>query len=281
METVIIKVRSLEFGVRSICALIVCGICLLFFVAQATYAAASWQWIDGPRVQGKLKEGSGLWLIDVRSAAAYEAAHIEGSVNIPADTLSHKKFPPQKTLILVDDTLGQKAAREAANALVQNGQERVSIIEGGLAAWKLEGLPIVENKAFIRGVTSDELKWALAQSLQMKLYDLRDAKEQKKGALRTSEPVAGKTVAERIEKLKKMLSGGKKKKDLAAKMKKTQPVVLVFSASDDAEGYVRKLLQGTNMDVRYLIGGYEATISDKIRSQQTVGDCPTCPKKGK
>lgn len=245
--------------------------------------AAAWQWIDGQRVQNRMKEGTGLWLIDVRSAAAYEAVHIEGSVNIPAEALKFKKFPAQKTLILVDDALGQRDARKAAEALVKNGQERVSILEGGLALWKLEGLPLMESRATVRGVTADELKWALEHSALLRIYDLRDAKARKQGAVQKSEAVAGKTVAERVEKMKGLLATGKtqKKKDLAERMKKPEPVVLVFSASDDAEGYTRKIMQGVKADVRYVIGGYEATVSEKVRGQKTAGSCPTCPKKGK
>lgn len=280
MEAVI-AMRISDFGMRNIKSSQM-GIVLAFFLIGSTLLAApAWQWIDGQRVHDKMKEGSGLWLIDVRSAADYEAVHIEGSVNIPSDALAHKKFPAKKTLILVDDSLGQKSARLAAEALVNQGQEQVSVLEGGLPSWKSEGLPLVESKTFVRGVTADELKWALAQAVSMKLYDVRDQQAREKGKLQNSEMVKGKTVQDRIEKLKKMLASGTKSKDLATRMKKPQPVVLVFSASDDAEGYVRTVVQGTNMDVRYLIGGYEATISDKLRGQQTTGACPTCPGKGK
>lgn len=277
METVRIRVWCLELGVQSSKFIVI----LMLLCSATSVEAASWQWIDGQRVQNKIKEGSGLWLIDVRSAAAFEAAHIEGSVNISADALAHKKFPPQKTLILADDALGQRSARVAAEALVKQGHEQVFVLEGGISLWKIEGLPLVEHKTSVRGVTADDLKWALAQSVSMKLYDLRDAKEKKQGAIQKSESVGGKTSAERIEKLRKILSGDKKKKELAAKMIKPQPVVLVFSASEDAERNVEKVLQGMNMDVRYLIGGYEAMVSEKLRGQQSVGACPTCPGKGK
>ncbi len=254
---------------------------VVLFLCTGTAHAAAWQWIDGPRVQSKLKEGSGLWLIDVRNAAAYEAIHIEGSVNIPLDVLMHKKFPAQKTLILVDDALGQKSAREAADALAKRGQEQVSVLEGGIPAWRIEGLPLVESTTSVQGVTADELKWALAQLVPFKLYDLRNAGEREREQLQGSESVEGKTIVERVEKLKTMLAGNEKKKDLATRIKKPQPIVLVFSASDDAEGFTRKVLQGTRRDIRYLIGGYEAMISEKLRGQQTSGACPTCPGKGR
>jgi len=254
-----------------------CGLVALALLPMSVFGVQAWQWIDGPRVQSKVSEGSGLWLIDVRSAAAYEAVHIEGSVNIPSDVLMHKKFPARKTLILVDDSLGQKSAREAADVLVKKGHERVSVLEGGIAAWKIDGLPMVETKEREHGVTSGELKWAMANSVPMKIYDLRDAKIQRQGAVRNSEAVPGKTLDERVEKLKNIPANEGKKKDLAARIKRPQPVVLIFAASDDAAGYTKTMAQGAKGDVRYLIGGYEAMISEKIRSQQTAGACPTCP----
>lgn len=256
----------------------------LYPLAAFGAQAAAWQWIDGQRVMDKMKEGTGFWLIDVRNSAAYEDEHIEGSVNIPVPALAHKQFPAQKTIILVDDALGDKNAREAADKLVKKGQERVSVLEGGIAGWKIEGLPLVERPlpakeqgSRVRGVTAAEVKWALAQKVPFRLYDLRSVKVRTQEPLRSSEPVAGKTTDERVEKLRTALSGAEKRKDLAARINKKQQIVLVFSASDDGEGYTRKIVQSVNSDVRYLIGGYEAMISDRIRGQQTTGDCPTCP----
>jgi rhodanese-related sulfurtransferase len=231
-------------------------------------------------VQSRLKEGSGLWLIDVRSAAAYEAVHIEGSVNIPAEALMHKKFPVQKTLILADDALGQKTAREAADALAKKGHERVYILESGITAWKAEGLPVVETTLSDRGVTAGDLKWAIAKSIRMKIYDLRDPEDRERGSIQNSEAVLGKNVGGRIEKLKGMLPS-EEKKNLATRIKRAQPIVLIFPASEDGAMHTRKLLQNTKVDIRYLIGGYEAMIFDADQALKKIGSCPTCPGKGK
>lgn len=274
------KMMTCKFLHKNIFIFVILVLLLLKWAPAS--AAPSWQWIDGQRVQNQITEGSSLWLIDVRSAAVYESGHIEGSVNIPAVALAHKKFGAQKTIILVDDSLGQKTAREAADTLIKNGHERVSVLEGGIVAWKTEALPLVERNPAVRGVTAAELKWALANSVPIKLFDLRDGKAQKLGALQNSETISAKTLDERVEKLKKILANDGKKKDLAARMQKMKPVVLVFAARDDAEAYTKKVLQAAKGDVRYLIGGYEALISDKLRKQQTSGICPTCPAgKGK
>ena len=257
-----------------------CLFLALYLLFAIPVQAASWQWIDGPRVQGKVKEGSGLWLIDVRSSAAYEGVHIEGSVNIPATELLHKKFPVHKTLILVDDALGQKTAREAGDILVKHGRENVYILEGGITGWKTEGLPVVETASQDRGVTAADLKWAIAGSVPMKIYDLRDPQDIKRGPVQGSEAVVGKSVSERIEKLKGMFPR-EEKRNLAARIKPSQPVVLIFSASEDGAMQTQKLLRNTKTDLRYLIGGYEAMTSDVDRAVKTIGSCPTCPGKGK
>jgi rhodanese-related sulfurtransferase len=257
------------------------ALCVAVILLAGNAIAASWQWIDGQRVLARLNEGNGLWLIDVRSASAYDEVHVEGSVSIPADTLAHKKFSPQKTLILVDDSLGQKAAREAADELVKRGQGRVSVLEGGIAGWKAEGLPLVEKKTSLRGVNADEVKWALVHAVPFKLYDLRDGKDRQRAPMKNSEAVAGKTIEDRIEKLKHALSGSEKRKDLASRISKKQQIVLVFSASADAAGYTQRILQVARNDVRYLIGGYEAMVSERTPGQHTAGSCPTCPVQGK
>ncbi len=131
------------------------GLVILFILLLSATAFPldrnKWQWIGAERIQDMLKEGSGLWLIDVRSERAYEAEHIEGSVNISSASLACKKFPINKTLILVDDSIGQMMAREAAEELVKKGYVRVYVLECGIVLWDLEGYSIVRNKSLIRG----------------------------------------------------------------------------------------------------------------------------------
>ena len=241
--------------------------------------AAAWQWIDSGRVRTMLTEGSSLWLIDVRSAAAYDAAHIEGSTNIPGELLAHKSFPRRKTLILVDDALGQRTARDAAASLVQKGHEQVFVLRGGVTGWKHDGLPMVEREALSRGVTAGDLKWAMGQSVPMKLYDLRDSGVRQREPLQGGGEVAGATVAERVETLRGMLAPAPQKNGLAERLQQGEPVILVLPAAEDGEAHVRSLRRTANADIRYLIGGYEALGFDSARATQTIGACPTCPEK--
>lgn len=263
------KITFLVFTVQCLCV----AACLAIAV---TAHAKAWQWIDASRVRTMVKEGSALWLIDVRSKTAYETGHIEGSVNIPSSALAYKQFPRRRTLVLVDDSLGLRTAREAAGILAKNGRNPVYVLSGGIVAWKQEGHPIVEHGPAVRSVTPAELKLAIAQEIPLTLYDMRDEKDRKQGVLSNSEPVPGKTMDKRVAKLRKLLKK-RTRKGLMGRIKKSQPVVLVFSASEDSEVRVRQVLKGTAGDVRYLIGGYEALISRDLRASRVSGACATCP----
>lgn len=257
--------------------------CLLLFVLLPlmSHASAAWQWIDSARVERMMREGSSFMLIDVRGATGYEGLHIEGSLNIPAQELKQKTFPPQRMIVLVDDALGQKDAREAADALVGKGRERVYVLSGGVAEWKRQGLPLVDNGGAVRGVSAADVAWAQSAGVPMRLFDLRDAAARKQGALPGSEAVAGGTMDERIHELGDLLGRGEKG-GLASRMKQPAPAVLVFAASDDAEQLTRRALRDVRSDVRYLIGGYEAMQFEAKGGQMPVlGSCPTCPGKGK
>lgn len=253
----------------------------VFFIPASAFAAekSGWHWIKADKVQEMLKEGSGLWLIDVRNSMAYEAEHIEGSVNIAAVSLAYKKFPPKRTLIVADDSLGLKAAKEAAELLIKNGHERVYILEGGVIAWELDGYPFAKISPFIRGVNAEEFRWALSNKVALKIFDMRGAIEREKGKVQNSEPVEGNNISEKIERLKETLKKGQSK-DLAGKLKKPRTVILVFSASEDAQGITEKLIRETKSDIRYLIGGYETMFAKKSKDLN-IGECPTCPAKGK
>jgi rhodanese-related sulfurtransferase len=260
--------------------LAVMAIFILTGINAYSATKAKQQVIGAERVRDMLKEGSGLWLIDVRGKAAYEAEHIEGSVNIPSSTLAFKKFPVSRTLILVDDSIAQKASNEAADLLVKKGYEKVYVLDGGIVSWRLDGYPVVEPKPFVRGITSDELKRVISGKMPIKIFDMRNQSDTKKGRISGSESVKGKDIREKAENLKALLKKGGSG-DLSSKLKKAQTMVLVFSLSDDVERYVLDISHNSKADIRYLIGGYEAFITDKHRQIASGDSCPTCPENKK
>ncbi len=258
--------------------LIIIGIVILMPVFALSSDKGSWQWIDSARLQNMLKEGSSLWLIDIRDQYNFASGHIEGAINIPADSLKARSFPQNRMLVLADDSLGLRAARETADALAAKGCEKVYLLEGGIGTWRLEGYPYVETSSGGRGVTAGELKWALANNVSLKIYDMREEAEREKGKIQTAEPVQGKSMDERIEGLKSIMKS-RTSKDLASRLKKIEPLILVFSASDDVAAQLRKIQAGAKDDIRYLIGGYESFEENRYKHVKMLGACPTCQRK--
>jgi len=261
-------------------SLVVALLILLVPVTSFSAGKIKWQWIGSERVHDMLKEGSALWLIDVRNEEAYKKEHIESSVNIPAASLAFKKFPRGRILVIVDDSLGIKAAKEAADILVKNGYEKVYVLQEGVASWKAAGYSVAETGPSIKGVSANELKWALSNKVLLKIFDMRDQPEIQNGKVSGSEPVAGKDIKERLENIRGLLKK-REGKDISAKLKKPQTIVLVFSASADIEKNMQEIMLDSKADVRYLIGGYETFAFDSTKHTKTGDSCPTCPAKGK
>lgn len=262
------KISNLQFIV----------VLLMFLIEPDIVLSSGWNWIGPEKVMGMLKEGSGLWLIDIRSPMAYEAEHIEGAVNISLASLTYKKFPANKTLILIDDSLGQKAAREAAESLVRNKHEGVYILEGGTVSWRSEGHPVLGNKPLIRGVNREELKWAISNKISLRIFDMRDPSDIGKGAVEGSQQIQGKDIIERVKKLKELLKN-EKSKGLSSRLRKPETIILILSPSENGAGLIENILRDTQGNIRYLIGGYEAFMA-KGRQVKKEG-CPTCPGKGR
>lgn len=260
------------------CFAFIAAFVLLIPVAALSSDGIGWKWIEGGSVRNMLKEGSALWLIDLRGSSAYDSEHIEGSVNIPASFLQHRGLPRNKTIVLVDDYLGQRISREAADELVKEGYEKVYVLNGGIVLWRLEGFPVVEKKPVVRGVTRDELKWAIENNIALRILDLRDVPEREKEKMPNSEGVPGKDIAERAGKLKAMIKkseGG----SLSERLKKHETIILLTSASVDAASVAVKIAREVKEDVRYLIGGYAVFAGNDKKPAGLKGSCPTCPGK--
>lgn len=86
-----------------------------------------------------------LVLIDVRSPLEFETEHIEGSVNIPLDSLDSRfNEVSRQGQIVVICRSGKRAERGAFTLTSRGFQPKV--LEGGLVAWRNAGLPIKEGK---------------------------------------------------------------------------------------------------------------------------------------
>lgn len=253
---------------------------VFFLFLPQVVSAAGWQWMAPQRAFSLIKEGSGLWLVDVRSEGAFSEGHIEGAVHIPAGVLATKRLPKGKLFVIVDDSLGLKRGREAAEALLKSGQEKVCLLEGGIPGWQGEGYPLAgkgSGRTF-RGVMPDEITWAQENHIPLRIFDLRDEGERAQGPVTQAEPVEGAALPERLEKVKGKLIP--QKKGLAAKLEKPVTTILVFPAAADPRPVLERTFREIPGEVRYLEGGYAAWAAKPDKSMTTVGTCPTCPGGG-
>jgi rhodanese-related sulfurtransferase len=251
---------------------------LAFLVHSPAFSSeGTWKQVEAGRVQEMLKQGKALWLVDIRSTNSYEEGHIEGSVNIVSSSLPSKKIPATKTIVLVDNSLGQKAAIEAAAVLLKNGNERVYVLEGGITAWISEGLPVAgKNPYRMRGVTAAEFKTARSAQVALRVFDMRTAVLGAKTDFPDSEKIEGNDIREKLAGLKKKLKA-EESRGLQNKLNRRKPVILVFSASENIESLMERAFAADAGDVRYLIGGYEAFTAEKTK--QVAGGCKTCSEK--
>lgn len=79
-------------------------------------------------------------IIDVRSVAEYEAAHIPGSVRIGLDELradpkQAAAFPSNAVVVCRSGARAEQACRTIA----ETGRDDLRVLEGGLAAWERAG----------------------------------------------------------------------------------------------------------------------------------------------
>ena len=76
-----------------------------------------------------------LFLLDVRGPAEFATCHIEGSVNIPLDTLPDRlKDIPGDAQVVTICHHGMRSKR-AADFLIQKGFKNVASLTGGVDVW--------------------------------------------------------------------------------------------------------------------------------------------------
>lgn len=129
-----------------------------------SYLADNWYWMVAAAASGstllwlQLKEGAGAGItpqeavmlinrekalvVDVCDAAEFAQGHINGARNIPLAQLADGKgLPGKKTqAIVVACASGARAAKGAAQLKAQ-GYENVSVLGGGMNAWRTANLP--------------------------------------------------------------------------------------------------------------------------------------------
>jgi membrane protein DedA with SNARE-associated domain/rhodanese-related sulfurtransferase len=117
----------------------------------------AWNWFRAgalraiPRVRpseaARARSAEGAVICDVRSHGYYDskATRIQGSLRLDPNALHQETqqpdLPPGKSVYLCCTCAGQATSARVAKALIDKGVQ-VSVIQGGLRAWKKAGLPL-------------------------------------------------------------------------------------------------------------------------------------------
>lgn len=104
-----------------------------------------------PSKVNEVRTSPGVVLLDVRTPAEVRACQIEGCQKIPLDKLPDcpdlAKMDRESQIVLVCGS-GQRAGM-AREILAKKGFNKLSMLEGGIAAWENEGLSVVRGKETI------------------------------------------------------------------------------------------------------------------------------------
>jgi len=84
-----------------------------------------------------------ILLVDVREASEYAVERIHGALLFPLSTFDARAVPATGRRLVVHCAAGKRSMM-AAQQLVAGGHIEVGNLEGGLAAWKTQGLPLIK-----------------------------------------------------------------------------------------------------------------------------------------
>lgn len=104
--------------------------------------------ITATELKSAIDTGARVSLIDVRTPAEYEAAHLEGSVLMPVDTLDCAAVlaaaGDAELRVLICQS-GIRADR-AAKKLAASDGGCFALLEGGVNAWQKAGMPLIRGR---------------------------------------------------------------------------------------------------------------------------------------
>lgn len=89
-----------------------------------------------------------LTIIDIRDRALFNESHVMGAISMPATELMSRitsSLEFDRDLYIYAGT--DEEAKVAAEQLRAVGYEQVSVLRGGVAAWKAVGFPVEDTSA--------------------------------------------------------------------------------------------------------------------------------------
>ena len=100
-----------------------------------------------PSVAREKQEKAGVFLVDARPNSFYKQQHIAGAINIPLSlfdimyVLELAEVDKSREIIIYGRTISSRYDQKLARKLVHRGHTKVSMLAGGLSAWKKKGYP--------------------------------------------------------------------------------------------------------------------------------------------
>lgn len=103
--------------------------------------------LDPISVRAWLASGDGPRLLDVRSPAEFETAHIPGSYNVPLHLLREHRDDVSRHLdrVVLICRSGSRAA-QAEQVLAETGMTNLHILDGGILAWQQADAPLIRGR---------------------------------------------------------------------------------------------------------------------------------------
>ena len=100
--------------------------------------------LDAQTLQERLATDDAPRVLDVRTPAEFETAHIPGAYNVPLDTLREHRTELRRHLdedVVLVCRSGARAA-QAEEALAGVGLPGLRVLDGGMMAWESSGAPV-------------------------------------------------------------------------------------------------------------------------------------------
>jgi len=209
-------------------------------------------------------------LVDVRDTAAFAEVHIPGSYNIPLYALRTKSFLKSQHIALVGTGAAYNVLAATANRLTDAGFKSVSILDGGLNAWRkakgaVVGDPLAQQR--LLALTPEQYfternydHWLIVDISNNKLRDKVD----KKSSDKTNENKAlfpGKVNLPYQKDEKHLLSELKKTllSHKARSRKKSSTFLMLVDSEGDTSPHLASLInEMDSVQVFYLEGGIKA-----------------------
>ncbi|MGR3983649.1 MAG: rhodanese-like domain-containing protein [Gammaproteobacteria bacterium] len=133
----------LEFTTANWYLFVMLGVIVLLLSLSGSRGARKVSPLQLPRMQSR----ESAVVVDVCEADAFKKGHIEQSINLPLGQINEKiaKLNKHKSKPIIVACHNGSLSPRAASILRRNAFSELYILEGGLAAWKKENLPLVKN----------------------------------------------------------------------------------------------------------------------------------------